>query len=414
MTFFDASLKILKEAGGGPLHYREIARKAIKSGYIKTSGRTPDATIGAILYTHIKKAEAAGQEPKVTQVGRGQFVLSKKVKRGPLKLLEEMNVRVRSELYERIIHIHPKAFENFIGVLLSSIGFENVEVLKYSGDGGLDIEAELTVGGVTNVKTAVQVKRWKNNVPGKIVRELRGGLKTDQRGLIITTSSFTKEAKREASEEGKTPISLIDGEKLLDLLIENEVGITKKMIGYLELDLETLEEFEEEGGISSEGKKLGLWPLPGGLENYANSTHKMLKYVAQNEPTQDQMVEWMPTAFPTAKSEKTIINYIRVLSTLGLLTFDGEVIKITDAGTGVLTRNANEKILTQLRLRIAGIDEYLDALEEESMTLEESHEFFKETLSVEWETDYQTKVRLQWLENVGAIKKVGDKYSVAQ
>jgi len=55
MTFFEASLKVLRDVGGGPLHFREIAQRAIESGYIKTSGRTPDATIGAMLYTHIKK-----------------------------------------------------------------------------------------------------------------------------------------------------------------------------------------------------------------------------------------------------------------------------------------------------------------------------------------------------------------------
>jgi len=414
MTFFDASLKVLREAGGGPLHYREIARLAIESGYISSSGRTPEATIGAILYTHIKKAEAADQEPKVSQVGRGQFVLSTKVKRGPLKVLEEMNENVRSELSERIANFHPQAFENFIGALLSNIGFENVVVLKYSGDGGLDVEAELTVGGVTNVKTAVQVKRWKNNVPGKIVRELRGGLKTDQRGLIITTSSFTKDAKREAIEEAKTPISLIDGEKLLDLLIENEVGISKKKITYLELDLEMLEEFEEESEISLKGKRLGFWLLPGGAENYVQSTQKMLKYVAQNEPAQDQMIEWMPSEFPKAQSEKTIVTYIRVLTTLGLLTFDGEVIKITDDGAEVLTKNAKEKILSQLCLRVAGIEEYLDRLKDRPITLKESHEFFKKALGVDWETDYQTKIRLQWLENVDAIKKVDNNYMLAQ
>jgi len=325
-----------------------------------------------------------------------------------------MNEKVRSELFERITNLHPRAFENFIGALLSNIGFENVVVLKYSGDGGLDVEAELTVGGVTNVKTAVQVKSWKNNVPGKIVRELRGGLKTDQRGLIITTSSFTKDAKREAIEEGKTPISLIDGEKLLDLLIENEVGISKKKITYLELDLERIEEFEEETEISLKGKHLGFWPLPGGAKNYVKSTQKMLKYVAQNEPTQDQMIEWMPSAFPKAQSEKTIVTYIRVLTKLGLLTFDGEVIKITDDGAEVLTKTPKEKIQSQLCLRVAGIEEYLDSLENGPMTLKESHEFFKKTLSVDWETDYQTKIRLQWLENVDAIKKVGNNYMLAQ
>ena len=75
-------------------------------------------------------------------------------------------------------------------LLLTEIGFENVEVTGRTGDGGLDVQAELTVGGITRVKTAIQVKRWKHNVPGKVIRELRGALTTDQRGLVWTHSTL--------------------------------------------------------------------------------------------------------------------------------------------------------------------------------------------------------------------------------
>ena len=412
LTFFEAALKVLEEADGGPLHYKEISERAIKSGYIKTSGRTPEASIGAQLYTYIKKAEATGQEPKILQIGKGKFALSKKVEKGSLKAIKESNAKVRSELHEKLKQINPRAFENLVGNLLSNIGFENVIVTKYSGDGGLDVEAELTVGGVTNVKTAVQVKRWKNKVTGKTVRELRGGLKTDQRGLIITTSSYTKDAIKEAYAESKTPISLVDGEKLLDLLIENDIGVTKKQISYLELNLEQLNEFEEENEISSTGQSLGLWPLPGGQQNYVESAIKMLKFVAQTEPTQDQMIEWMPSEFPLAKSEKTMGGYIRVLKTLGLVAFDGESIKITDAGSDALTKNSKEIILNQLRSNVAGIVQYLEALKEHDMAFDESHDFFKKELSVDWETNVQTKYRLLWLENAGAIIKEGEVYSL--
>lgn len=410
MTFFEAALEVLREAGGGPLHYREIAKLAIASEYIKPSGRTPEATLGAQLYTHIKKAETAGREPKVRQIGRGQFALSKKTKIGPLKRIEESNDQVRSALFNRLLKLHPRAFENLVGALLSSIGFENVVVLKYSGDGGLDVEAELTVGGVTNVKTAIQVKRWKNNVSGKVVRELRGGLMTDQRGLIVTTSSFTKDAIREAGAEGKTPISLVDGEKLLDLLIQNELGISKKTISYLELDLDRLMEFEEESDVAPSGQALGLWPLPGGNQNLVGSALKMLRFVAQTEPTQEQMIDWMLTAFPKVKSKKTSSGYIRVLKTLGLTAFDGETINITEPGSDALTKDPNEIILRQLCTCVAGVDNYLEALQEKPMTHQESHQFFKDELSVDWETDYQTKMRTLWLENVGAIRKEGEVY----
>ncbi|HUV79585.1 MAG TPA: restriction endonuclease [Candidatus Bathyarchaeia archaeon] len=410
MTIFEAALQVLRESDGGPLHFREITKRAIDSGYTKLSGQTPDASFGAALYAHIKRAKASGQEPTIRQIGSGQFALSKKTEIGALKLIKESNAKVRSELFDRIRELHPRTFENLVGALLSSIGFENVVVTKYSGDGGLDIEAELTVGGVTNVKTAVQVKRWKNNVSGKIVRELRGGLKTDQRGLIITTSSFTRDSKKEAEAESKTPISLINGEQLLNLLIQYEIGISKKPISYLELDLEQLEDFEAGSDISSSGQSLGLWPLPGGREKLVESTLKMLRDIAQTEPTNNQMIDWMRATFPKAKSEKTIKGYIRVLKTLNLIIFDGEEIKITEDGSKALTKDPKEIILNQLRACVAGVDQYLDALKERAMTLEESHEFFKKELSVDWETNYQTKMRLLWLENVGAIIKEGGTY----
>ncbi len=412
MTFFEAALKVLQEAGGGPLHYREISKRAIASGYVESSGRTPEATLNAQISTHIKKVETSGQEPKIRQTAPGHYALSKKIKIGPLKNIEDSNLRIRSELHHRLLELHPRAFENLIGALLSSIGFENVVVLRYTGDGGLDIEAELTVGGVTNVKTAVQVKRWKNNVSGKTVRELRGGLTTDQRGLVITTSSFTKDARAEAAGESKAPISLIDGEKLLDLCIENQIGVARKPISYLELDLESLQEFEEEGEISPSGQALALWPVPGGMKKYVESTVTILRFVVQTEPTHRQMVKWMPTAFPKAKSEKTIASYIRLLKTLNLITFDGEAIKLTAAGSDSLTKSPREIILNQLRNCVAGITQFLDALEKRAMTLKASHEFFRRELSVDWETYTQTKLRLLWLENVGAIRKEDQFYKL--
>ena len=141
---------------------------------------------------------------------------------------------------------------------------------------------------------------------------------TDQRGLIITTSSYTKAAKEEAVAESKTPISLIDGEKLLDLLIQNEIGVSKKTIPYLELDLEKLDEFGEEGEISPSGQSLGLWPLPGGGKKLVSSALMILRYVAQTEPERSQIADWMITTFSKVNSEKTIDGYIRVLRTLGL------------------------------------------------------------------------------------------------
>jgi HJR/Mrr/RecB family endonuclease len=62
-------------------------------------------------------------------------------------------------------------FELLVGQLLTATGFEDGAVTRYSGDGGTDVDATLTVGGVTRVRTAIQVTRWTSNVSGATVRE---------------------------------------------------------------------------------------------------------------------------------------------------------------------------------------------------------------------------------------------------
>lgn len=138
-----------------------------------------------------------------------------------------------------------------------------------------------------------------------------------------------------------------------------------------------------------------------------------MKCITQSEPDQDQMIEWMKKEFPQAKSDKTIISYIRVLKTLRFIRFDGEIIKPTDAGTQSLEDKPEEAVLDQLKLHVAGVEEYMKELSKRSMTFQDSHDFFKDTLSVEWETDYQTKMRLIWLENVGVIRKMDEFFSLA-
>ncbi len=412
MTFIEAAVKVLEESGGGPLHYREIAQQAIASGYIQTSGRTPEATLNAQLHAHIRRAEASGQEPRIHQTADGHFAIFKRTKTGIARSAEEANTKVRSELLLRLTKIHPRAFEVLIGQLLARIGFEDVTVTKYSGDEGVDLEANLTVGGVTNVKTVVQAKRWKKNVTGRTVRELRGTLTSDQKGLIVTTASFTKDAKKEASAEGKTSISLIDGEKLVDLLVQQELGVSKKMAEYLELDIKRLDELEAETALSRTGEALGLWPVPGGVKRYVDSAEKMLRYVAQTEPSFSQMVDWMPTAFGKVRRKSTAEGYIRVLKTLGLLSFDGETVEITEVGSSVLTGEPKKVVLNQLRANVAGSRAYLKSLRDQPLSLDESQEFFKKELSVDWQTYTQTRYRLQWLQNVGAIVKDRDRYAV--
>ena len=105
-----------------------------------------------------------------------------------------------------------------MGQLLVALGFEDVVVTKYSGDGGIDLRATLAVGGVTDVRTAVTGEALVDSVSGRTVGGVRGGLGPHEHSYgDHYCSDFTKDARREAEAADRSPISLINGDGLVDL-----------------------------------------------------------------------------------------------------------------------------------------------------------------------------------------------------
>ena len=95
--------------------------------------------------------------------------------------------------------LNPFALQDVIGRLFGRIGYDEWAVTKSGGDMGIDVTATLRIGGVTEVPTVIQVKRFTTrNVDGAVVRELRGALMSGQHGVIVTTSGFTRDAVTEA------------------------------------------------------------------------------------------------------------------------------------------------------------------------------------------------------------------------
>lgn len=234
MTFLDAAYEILKQAGR-PLHYTDIAARALAAGLLDTRGQTPEATMGSRLYVDTKRPGSRFQ-----RVGRGVFALAEPQPGDIAQRIDALNRRVRTELRKRLLQMLPDRFEALIGELLIALGFDEstVEVTRHGGDGGIDVRGVLHAGGITEVNAAVQVKRWKRNVQARTVRDLRGSLTVHEQGIIITTSNFSSGAQKEAQEQGKTPISLVNGEQLLDLLIEHSIGVAQEQHTLLSLDEE--------------------------------------------------------------------------------------------------------------------------------------------------------------------------------
>lgn len=236
-SFTDCAEKVLLGFSGGmPMHYREITRKALEMGLLKTKGLTPEASMYAQILTEIQRKESQGKIPRFEKLGHGMVGLSVWKSTGLERHIDSYNKRQRKLLMERVMQLPPKDFERLVTLLLSCMGLNEVTRTAYSGDGGVDVRGVMTVHGVIGLKLAVQAKRWKANVQSPEIQRLRGSLGTDERGLVVTTSGFSKGARDEAARlTSHAPIDLMDGEQFISLLIEHNLGVRKNRYQLLEL-----------------------------------------------------------------------------------------------------------------------------------------------------------------------------------
>lgn len=427
LTFADAAEEVLRhKSKGAPMHYREITDLAVASGLIEPGGQTPAASMNVAIRQDIKRQDLSSRDQRFRAHGRGMYSLT--IKDDPLGgAIQRKNAEVRDQLRERLADLHPQVFEEVIGELLTAVGYEDVVVTKYVGDGGIDVRATLTVGGVTRVLTAIQVKRWAKNVSGRTVRELRGALGPHERGLIITLSGFTRDAMADASSETRMPISLVDGDRLLDLLIEHDIGVIRRRVTVYELDeaafsdeTETpdAEEISDETSESvnrpADGRARSLWPLPGGRRAWVSSLDRMLQFVASTAPTMAEAVAWMIEDFPPVSSGKVARGYWQVPKSFGLVETDGEHLALTTEGATYLKDRSPELLLASATRNVLGVSELLEYLRERPHTPEEILERMRADLGVAWETDLQVGFRLGWLENLGIATVTGDAWALCR
>jgi len=136
------------------------------------------------------------------------------------------NISVDAKLIYEAIRIHllelsDLEFENFVSYILQSLGFITLQRTGKVADGGVDYQGILDVQGVASVKLMVQVKRYKDaNVKETDIRNFRGTYKRDHMLTFITLSNFDKKAKVSAESTEHIPINLINGEKLIQIFIE--------------------------------------------------------------------------------------------------------------------------------------------------------------------------------------------------
>lgn len=131
----------------------------------------------------------------------------------------------RSALLNRLLAMDPKAFEHLAQRILREAGFSRVDVTGRSNDGGIDGVGVYKLS-LLSFPVYFQCKRYKGSVGSSTIRDFRGAMAgRGDKGLLITTGSFTTEAQKEAKRDGAQPIDTIDGDALCDLLQELGLGV---------------------------------------------------------------------------------------------------------------------------------------------------------------------------------------------
>ena len=237
-SFLECAQKVLREFGAKqPMHYRDITAKAQEQGWLVTDSENPAATMNALIGTDIRKRLATRKPQVFAQHGKGYIGLAEWMSRGIRFQAEQHNKSVREKLLAALHRLSPEAFEKLIRALLESMDFVDTEVTRLSGDGGIDVRGTWRIADGIQIKMAIQAKRWKANVQAPVVQAVRGALTGSERGMIITTSDFSKGAREEAEDPRRSStISLVNGEQLVKLLEQYKVGISSTPIEILEFD----------------------------------------------------------------------------------------------------------------------------------------------------------------------------------
>lgn len=150
----------------------------------------------------------------------------------------------RDELARTLQSLPPAGFERFCQRLLRESGFQEVTVTGRSGDGGIDGIGILQVNALVSFKVLFQCKKYAGSVSPSHVRDFRGAMTgRADKGIILTTGSFTSEARKEAVRDGAPSIELVDGEKLVEMLERLELGLKPKQT--YELDPSFFDQFKK-------------------------------------------------------------------------------------------------------------------------------------------------------------------------
>lgn len=150
----------------------------------------------------------------------------------------------KEQLLEKLYVISPGSFERLTQRLLRESGFVQVEVTGKTGDGGIDGKGIVRISGFLSFHIIFQCKRYRGSITPSQIRDFRGAMQgRADKGLFVTTGTFTRDAIKEATRDGAPPIDLIDGELLCDKLKDLKLGIDTEFIEVVKVKTEWFDQF---------------------------------------------------------------------------------------------------------------------------------------------------------------------------
>ena len=215
-----------------------------KAGYLTQStrgvwaltprGKETDHVDALAIVTEVRKEYVARRKEKASQELQG-----KGDKEASAEDEIEREIGWKQRVLATILKMSPDAFERLSQRLLRECGFTQVEVTGRSGDGGIDGKGVLRLGGLINFQVVFQSKRYAGTVSSSTVRDFRGAMigRADK-GLIISTGTFSRDARAEAIRDGAPAIDLVDGQELAELLKKCELGVKTAKVEKVEVNVD--------------------------------------------------------------------------------------------------------------------------------------------------------------------------------
>lgn len=226
------------------MHTERLTELGYRLAWVKTylgkAGALENPTHGVWAITEKGKALTAEEVEQIPAEVRKLYRVDKGKKPKDYQDAEELSPESKDWkdglLAVLTSQLKPDAFERLAQRVLRESGFVKVEVTGRSGDGGVDGVGVLRLA-LLSFQVYFQCKRYKRSVSPSEIRDFRGAMvgRTDK-GLFITTGTFTAEAKKEATRDGAPAIDLIDGDSFCDLLKSLKLGVSTRMVEEVSFD----------------------------------------------------------------------------------------------------------------------------------------------------------------------------------